>query len=109
VGGARAALTLMEGGTMSPEMNNDQGRNMAIWIGIGIGAAVGIGIALSRRKRTAWDSARDISKRVADHSGDLAESTRDIVDRVRKIYEEGCKVVEEAGELWSHGRKLVTR
>jgi hypothetical protein len=100
----------VEGRTeMSPEMNNGQGRNMAIWIGVGIGAAVGIGIALSRRKRTPWDSARDISKRVASHSGDLAESTRDIVDRVRNIYEEGCKLVDEAGELWSHGRKLVTR
>ena len=95
---------------MDSETNNGQGPNIAIWIGIAVGAAVGIGIALSRsRKKSPWDSARGIGKRVASHSGDLAESTRDIVERVKTIYEEGCKVVEEAGELWAHGRKLVSR
>ena len=29
------------------------------------------------------------------------------MDRVKIIYEESRKVVEEAGELWEHGRKLV--
>lgn len=94
---------------MDSEMDNGQGPNTAIWIGIAIGAAVGIGIALSRRKRTPWDTARGISKNLASHSGDLADATKDIMDRVRTIYEEGCKVVEEAGELWEHGRKLVSR
>jgi hypothetical protein len=29
------------------------------------------------------------------------------VDRVKTIYEESRKVVEEAGDLWAHGRKMV--
>jgi ABC-type Zn2+ transport system substrate-binding protein/surface adhesin len=94
---------------MDSEMNNDQGPNITLWLGIAIGAAVGIGIALSRRKRTPWDQARKITTRLSDHSGDLADATSNIMQRVRTIYDEGCKVVEEAGELWSHGRKLVSR
>ena len=90
--------------------NNGQGPNIAIWIGVAVGAAVGIGIALSRsRRKTPWDSARDITKRVASHSEDFADAGREIIDRVKTIYDEGCRLVEEAGELWSHGRKLVTR
>ena len=94
---------------MDSEMNNDQGPNIGIWIGIAVGAAVGIGIALSRRKKSPWDSARGITKKVADHSGDFADATSNIVERVKNIYNEGCKVVEEAGELWAHGRKIVNR
>jgi gas vesicle protein len=81
--------------------------NQMIWIGVAVGAAIGIGIALSRRKKTRWDTAREMTRRVADHSSDLADSTKDLVERVRVIYEEGRKVVEEAGHLWEHGRKLV--
>jgi hypothetical protein len=91
--------------------NNDWGnQNSKIWLGIAIGAAVGIGIALSRRSRpqSRWDSAREIGRRMADRSEDLTGAARDIMDRVRTIYEEGCKVVEDAGELWAHGRKLVS-
>src|SRR4051794_14209051 len=50
-----------------------------IWIGIAVGAAVGIGIALSRRKKTRWESAKEISTRLADRSGDFADVTRGIV------------------------------
>ncbi|HEY2018761.1 MAG TPA: YtxH domain-containing protein [Bryobacteraceae bacterium] len=94
---------------MDSEINtNGQLNGKGIWIGIAVGAAVGIGIALSRRKRTSrWDSARQMTRRVADRSGDLADTSRDIVDRVKTIYEETLKVVEEAGELWANGRKLV--
>jgi ABC-type Zn2+ transport system substrate-binding protein/surface adhesin len=92
---------------MDSEMNN--GPNIGLWLGIAVGAAVGIGIALSRRKRSPWDSARKVASNLSDHSGDLAEATGNLLQRVRYIYDEGCKVVEEAGELWNHGRKLVTR
>lgn len=30
-----------------------------------------------------------------------------MMDRIRVIYEEGRKVVDDANEIWSHGRKLV--
>jgi hypothetical protein len=86
---------------------DSEGRNLALWMGIAVGAAVGIGIALSRRKASRWDSARAVGRRVADRSGDLAESTRDIVGRVRVIYDEACKVMDEAGQLWNQGRKMV--
>lgn len=78
-----------------------------IWVGVAVGAALGIGIALSRRKRSRWDATKDLTRRVAAHSDDLAVTTQDMVDRVKRIYEEGRKVVEDAGELWAHGRKLT--
>ena len=67
---------------MDSEMNNDQVPNIGIWLGTAVGAAVGIGIALSRRKKSPWDSARGITKKVADHSGDLADATSNIVERM---------------------------
>jgi ABC-type Zn2+ transport system substrate-binding protein/surface adhesin len=94
---------------MDSERNHDQGPNMGLWLGIAVGAAIGIGIAMSRRKRSPWDSARKITDRLTSHSGDFADATSNIMQRVKTIYDEGCKVVEEAGELWSHGRKLVHR
>jgi len=91
------------------DMQSGINTNTGIWIGIAVGAAIGIGIALSRRSRpkTPWDQARDVTKRVASRSGDLADAAQDIMARVKTIYDEGRKVVEEAGELWEHSRKLV--
>ena len=94
---------------MDSETTHDQGPNIGLWLGIAVGAAIGIGIAMSRRKRSPWDSARKITNRLSDRSGDLADATSHIMQRVKTIYDEGCKVVEEAGELWSQGRKLVHR
>jgi hypothetical protein len=48
-----------------------------------------------------------VTRRMAARSGEFADATRDIVERVKSIYEEGLKVVEDAGQLWTHGRKLV--
>ena len=57
---------------MEDEMNMDgHGMNTGIWIGIAVGAAVGIGIALSRRKKTRWDSAREVGERISSGSGRL--------------------------------------
>ncbi len=49
----------------------------------------------------------DTADTVARRRDDLAESGKNIVDRIRIIYEESRKVMEEASELWAHGRKLV--
>ena len=87
--------------------NMNGGNARKIWFGVALGAAVGIGIALSRRKRTGWDEARNVTKRFSAKSEDLAEVSRDILERVKTIYDESRKVVEEAGELWTHGRRLV--
>ena len=87
------------------EMN---GQNRAIWIGVAIGAAVGLGFALSRnKKRDPWVTAKHAAERVASRTSDMSDATKDMVERIRTIYEEGRKVVEDASELWSHGRKLV--
>jgi hypothetical protein len=93
----------VNGGQTQVDVNGNKG----IWIGIAVGAAVGIGIAISRRKKSRWDQARELTHRVANRTGDLGDATRDIVDRVKTIYEESRKVVEDAGELWHHGRRLV--
>jgi hypothetical protein len=77
-----------------------------VWIGVGIGAAIGVGLALSRRRRSHWSVAR-ASHRVADHTSDVVAASKDIVDRIRVIYNESCKLVDQAGDLWSSGRRIV--
>jgi hypothetical protein len=85
--------------------------NTKIWLGIAIGAAIGVGYAISRGRRTvrrdAWSSAKDITRRMADHSQDFAERSKEIIERMQAIYQEGRRVVEDATELWEHGRKAV--
>jgi hypothetical protein len=80
-----------------------------IWLGIAMGTALGLGIAYSRRpkKRTGWDIARQATKKISDRSGEFSDAARDIVERVKTIYDEGSHIVEDAGELWSRGRKLA--
>ncbi|MCL4402355.1 MAG: YtxH domain-containing protein [Acidobacteria bacterium] len=94
---------------MSPMRNQAKEYNMTtIWLGVAIGAAIGVGFAISRsRKRDRWSSAKDVTRKFSDHSGDLAEKSKDIIARAQNIYQEGRKIVEDATELWSHGRKLV--
>ncbi len=92
---------------MDSAMNTNGFGNRNVWIGIAIGAAVGVGIALSRHKRTRWDSARALTHRVASSTNDMSDAARDLIGRVKTIYEESRKIVEDAGELWEHGRKLV--
>ena len=93
------------------EQNHNQwtnGTNNKVWIGVGVGAAIGVAaLVLSRRRRAPWYDPRAVSKRVANHTADLAAASKDIVDRVRVIYNESCKVVEEATDLFTQGRKLV--
>ena len=86
----------------------DENRMTVIWLGVAIGAAVGVGIAISRgRRRDPWASAKDVTRRVADHSGELAERGKELIDRAQTIYQEGRKIVEEAADLWSESRRLV--
>lgn len=93
---------------MEPTMSrNGANMNNKIWIGVAVGAAIGLSFALTRRKRTRWDNAREITKKVANRKEDFVEKGKDIADRVRIIYDEACKVVEDASELWTHGRRLV--
>lgn len=84
--------------------------NNKVWIGIAIGAGIGVAYALSARsKRSRWDrfDPREMTQRLADNQEDLVQRGKDMMDRIRVIYEEGRKVVDDATELWSHGRKLV--
>lgn len=80
-----------------------------IWIGVAIGAAIGLGYAMTRRRRvtTKWSSAREVSRNVAESSGDLVEQGKKIIEHIRVMYDEGRRVVDEANDLWEHGRKLV--
>jgi hypothetical protein len=92
----------------APEnMDMESNQNAKIWFGIAVGAAVAIGIMLSRRKKSRWESARDMTRRVASRSGELGDVSREMVDRVGNIYQEGRKVVEDAIELWTRGRQLA--
>jgi LPXTG-motif cell wall-anchored protein len=87
--------------------NTGSGTNQMIWIGIAAGAAVGIVMALTRKKRSGWDAARDVTRRMASQSGDFADATKDLMERMKIIYEEGRRVVEDAAHLWEQGRRLV--
>jgi hypothetical protein len=78
-----------------------------VWLGVGVGAALGVAFALTQRKKSRWDEAKEVSRRVANRTGDLAAASKDIFDRLKIIYGESCKVIEEATELWSSGRKLA--
>ena len=91
----------------APGDNEAASRQAAtIWLGIAVGAAVGLGIAMARRKKDRWDSARGATLRAAGGPG-VSGVTRELVARARKIHEESCKVVDDAGLLWSRGRKLA--
>jgi gas vesicle protein len=92
---------------MHNQMNGS--RNKFLWIGIAAGAAAGIIIAVtrSRRPHDRWSTAKDLTRRVADNSQDLAERGKEIISRAQNIYEEGRKIVEDAADLWTHGRRLV--
>jgi len=94
---------------MTPRRNDlRNNKMMTVWLGVAVGAAIGVGFALSRtRRHDRWSSAKDVSKRFSEHSGDLAARSKEIIERAQNIYEEGRKIYEDAAELWSHGRKLV--
>ncbi|HXM42005.1 MAG TPA: hypothetical protein VN924_12175 [Bryobacteraceae bacterium] len=97
-----------QGKNTKAENNGHTGSNAnLVWIGVGVGAAIGVAVAISRRKRDRWYAAKEISRRVAGHTGDLAVASKDIFDRLKIIYGESCKVIEEASDLWSRGRKLA--
>jgi hypothetical protein len=84
--------------------------NNKVWIGIAIGAGVGIAYAVSSRgKRNRWErwDTREMTKRFAHGREDMLDRGKQMMERLRVIYEEGKKVVDDAGEIWSHGRKLV--
>ena len=78
-----------------------------IWLGIAVGLAVGIGISLSRRRKSRWHTARTITNRVTESSGEFVNAARELAGRVRNVCTETRKVVEGANRLWVNGRKLV--
>jgi hypothetical protein len=78
-----------------------------IWLGIAAGTAIGLMIAYTRRPKSRWDIARRATKEISGRSAEFADAARDIVDRVKVIYEEGSRIAQDAGELWSRGRKLA--
>jgi hypothetical protein len=87
----------------------DSARNKFIWIGVAAGTAAGVMYALSRRShpRDHWGTARQIADRLSNRSGDLAGRSKELISRVQRIYEESRKAMDDAVDLWGHGRKLV--
>src|SRR5438477_9866151 len=94
---------------MEDKMNGHEWSNNTGWIisGVAIGTGIALAYAASRRKKTWQDRLVETADSVARRREDLAESGKNIVDRIRIIYDESRKVVEDASELWAHGRKLV--
>jgi hypothetical protein len=93
---------------MQEETNgNNWGNSTTLFLGIAAGTAIGIGIALSRRKKSRWDSARQLGKRIGSRSDELSDAASDMVGRVKVICDQARKLVDDAGELWANGRKLA--
>jgi len=94
---------------MEDTMNGKFNNGTAGWIisGVAIGTGIALAYAASRRKKTWQDRLVETADSVARRREDLAESGKNIVDRIRIIYDESRKVMEDATELWAHGRKLV--
>jgi hypothetical protein len=88
--------------------SNNWGNSTTLLLGLAAGTAIGLGVALSRRqKKNRWDSARRVGQRISQQSSEVGDAVSDIIGRVKVIYEQGRKLAEDAGELWSHGRKLT--
>lgn len=93
---------------MQDETNTDNwGNSTKLLLGIAAGTAIGIGIALSRRKKSRWDSARQLGKRISSRSDELSDAASDMIGRVKVICDQARKLVDDAGELWANGRKLA--
>ena len=93
---------------MHNTMNGEKGANTG-WIisGVAIGTGIVLAYAASRRKKDWRDRLLDTADNVSRKREDLAETGRNLLERIRLIYDESRKVVEDASELWSHGRRLV--
>lgn len=93
---------------MSPNYQSEVEGNSALkWIipGVAVGAAI-IFYAVRSRKQTKWDR---VTGALTHGKAQLADTGKSLWDRIRIISEETSRAVEEAGQLWEHGRKLVRR
>lgn len=86
-----------------------ENRAATIALGVFAGTAIGVGIALSRRnRRPARFDMRRVTRQFANRSSDVADVARDIVGHLREVCEVGKKLADDAGHLWSNGRKMVS-
>ncbi len=94
---------------MKHETNAAENRAATIVLGVVAGAAIGVGIALSRRtKKTSRFDVRRVTRQFADRSSEFGDIARDIVGHLKEVCDVGKKIADDAGHLWSHGRKMVT-
>jgi hypothetical protein len=90
--------------------NNHKNNQNAGWIisGVAIGTGIVLAYAASRRRKDKWQNRLvEGAETVVRKREDLIDSGRDVIDRIRIIYDESRKLVEDASDLWAHGRRLV--
>ena len=90
--------------------NNHKNSQNAGWIisGVAIGTGIVLAYAASRRRKDTWQNRLvNGAETVVRKREDLIDSGRDVIDRIRIIYDESRKLVEDASDLWAHGRRLV--
>jgi hypothetical protein len=98
---------------MEPAEPLDTGWDSAstrVGLAVILGVAIGLGLAIKLRKflRTREKPAEAAAHEAGTEiSPELAEADRLLAERRSVIYQAGLKSAEEAGSLWTQGRKLA--
>jgi len=71
------------------------------------GAVIGAGAALLLAPKSGKDTRKYLSKTTQNTREAMESSGRDMMDRGKELYDRGKKIVEDAGDLFERGRKLV--
>jgi gas vesicle protein len=71
------------------------------------GAVIGAGAALLLAPKSGKETRRYLSKTTKNSKEAMESSGRELMDRGKELYDRGKKIVDDAGELFERGRKLV--
>jgi gas vesicle protein len=71
------------------------------------GAVIGAGAALLLAPKSGKDTRKYLSKTTQNSREAVEASGRELMDRGKELYDRGKKVVEDAGDLFERGRKIV--
>jgi gas vesicle protein len=71
------------------------------------GVVIGAGAAILFAPKSGKETRRYISETTKDSRESMEAGGRDLMERGKALYDQGKKIVEDAGDLFERGRKLV--